>query len=343
MPLHLHRLSTPCILAALLGVWISALSQAQAQVQEQAPVTVSKPVAENAPATEVPATLKEADMSADAPPASEPEPDAEETDDETIPQAFPEDRYLTMWDKNPFLLKTAVIEQKTESFAKDWALSGISATGGVFTVRIFNKQTGKFERLKEGQDTGSEFKLVKVSYDKDRSKSKVEVMRGTEKAELTYDDSLMSRPVTVQNTMGATGAPGQAPGAAPTKPGQPINPNLPPGAQGNLQRGPNGQPLTGGAAALRPGMQGYVPGRPGGPGSPQGAVNTAPGMATTPGMPTNPNAINPATGAPIVNPATGGMPGAPIPGYATPGSNAGAQPPVSRRRQLIPAPIQQSQ
>ena len=329
----LHLLIRHLFLATLFGV------AGAVWAQDAVPPTVVEPGVDGVPAVEPPPTLKESDVTASPAPDDAPAA-ADTTQDEVIPQAYPEERYLTMWDKNPFLLKTAVIEQKTESFAKDWALSGISATGGVYTVRIFNKQTGKFERLKEGQTSSSEFRLVEVNYDKDRSKSKIKVSRGSETAELTYDDSLMSRPVTVQNTMGGQGAPGQNP-ANPGQPGQPTNPNLPPGAPGNPQRGPNGQPLNSGAQ-LRPGMPGYVPGRAGGP---PGAVNTA---ANTPGLPTNPNAINPNTGAPIVNPATGGMPGAPMPvynqpGYAVPGANTGAPPPVSRRRQLIPAPIQQSQ
>ena len=326
MPRRLH----PCLRLLLLPAVLAAAGLTVAQEEPPA-----EPTPEDAPAT-----LKESEVKADTSPDDLPAAAAESDPSEVIPQAYPEDRYLSMWDKNPFLLKTVRIDQPTESFAKDWALSGISATGGVYTVRIFNKQTGKFERLKEGQTTGSEFRLVEVNYDKDRSKSKVKVTRGSETAELTYDDSLMSRPVTVQNTMGGAGAPGQNPGQ-PGQPGQPGNPNLPPGAPGSMQRGPNGQPINN-AAPLRPGMPGYVPGRAGGP---QGAVNSA---SNVPGMATNPNAVNPATGAPIVNPATGGMLGAPVPvytqpGYAAPGANSGAPPPVSRRRQLIPAPIQQSQ
>ena len=334
----LHSLSPLLLLAALLGV---------AGAQDEVPTAVVDPGVVAVPAVEqTTPTLKESDVTVSTNPSPDDVPTAEDaTQDDVIPQAYPEERYLTMWDKNPFLLKTAVIEQKTESFAKDWALSGISATGGVYTVRIFNKQTGKFERLKQGQETGSEFRLVEVNYDKDRSKSKIKVSRGSETAELTYDDSLMSRPVTVQNTMGTPSTPGQNPGnpGNPGQPGQPGNPNLPPGSPGNPQRGPNGQPLSNNnSAQLRPGMPGYVPGRTG---SPQGAVNAA---ANVPGMATNPNAINPTTGAPIVNPATGGMPGAPVPVYNPPGSlvpgaNTNVPPPVSRRRQLIPAPIQQSQ
>lgn len=294
MPLRL--LTTSLLFTAFLG----ACSIAQAQDETPPPTEV--PTEETLPAS--PETPTE------TPPETPPTEDVE-----TIPQAYPEDRYLTMWDKNPFLLKTAVIEQKTESFAKDWALSGISATSGIYSVRIFNKQTGKFERLKQGSPGGSEFQLVSVIYDKDRSKSSVKVSRGTETAELKYDDSLMSRPVTVQNTMPANAAPGQ----------NPNNPNLPPGlpngAQPNLQRGPNGQPIINGTGAQ---------GRPG--------TAAARGQIIQ-----NPNTINPATGAPIVNPAANALP-VPVPGYGVPGAaNNAPPPPVSRRRQLIPAPIQQSQ
>ncbi len=268
-------------------------------------------------AAEAPATLAE-------------QVEEEETADAMVPQAYPEDRYLTMWDKNPFMREVVPVIQKVENFSKDWTLAGISASGGVYSVNIFNKQTGAYQRIKEGQ-TGGEFRLDSVNFNKDRRQSSVKVTRGTETAELKYDDSLDSRPVTVSNTMAA-------PAGNPNQPGQggAVNPNLPPGAQASLmQRGPNGQPLNPGApgaAGLRPGMPGYVPGRPG----------SAPATAGNP-------AIDPATGAPL----PGGSPGALVPGNFNPAANPamgvpGAAPggvptPVSRRRQLIPAPIQQKQ
>ncbi len=307
MPLRL--LTTSLLLTALLGACSIAMAQ------DETPPLLEIPTAETPP----PSPDTPTETPPETPPESPPEtPPAEEA--EAVPQAYPEDRYLTMWDKNPFLLKTAVIEQKAESFAKDWALSGISASSGVYSVRIFNKQTGKFERLKQGTVSAGEFQLVSVTYDKDRSKSSVKVSRGTETAELKYDDSLMSRPVTVQNTnAAATGAPGQVPG-------QPANPNLPPGlptgAQPNPQRGPNGQPIMNGAGAQ---------GRPGTP------ITTA-----NRGQINNPGAINPTNGAPIINPAANALP-VPAPNYGVPGAATSAPPPVSRRRQLIPAPIQQSQ
>jgi hypothetical protein len=288
MPFRL--LTTRLLLTALLG----ACSIATAQDETPPPAEVPTP------SPEIP-TETPPETPSDSPTET---PTSEEV--EAVPQAYPEDRYLTMWDKNPFLLKTAVIQQTTESFAKDWALSGISATSGVYSVRIFNKQTGKFERLKQGSVSAGEFQLVSVTYDKDRSKSSVKVSRGSETAELKYDDSLMSRPVTVQNTnAAATGATGQ-------NPGQPPNPNLPPGL-------PNGQPIINSAGAQ---------GRPGTT-APRGQIN-------------NPGAINPTNGAPIVNPAANALP-VPAPNSGVPGAATSAPPPVSRRRQLIPAPIQQSQ
>jgi hypothetical protein len=305
MPLRL--LTTSLLLSALLGACSIAMAQ------DETPPLLEIPTAETPPPSpEIPT-----ETPPETPPESPTEtPPTEEA--EAVPQAYPEDRYLTMWDKNPFLLKTAVIEQKAESFAKDWALAGISASSGIYSVRIFNKQTGKFERLKQGSVSAGEFQLVSVTYDKDRSKSSVKVSRGSETAELKYDDSLMSRPVTVQNTNAATGA---APGQ---NPAQPNNPSLPPGLPNGpppiVQRGPNGQPIINGAGAQ---------GRPG---------TTAPrGQITA-----NPGAINPATGAPIVNPASNALP-VPGPSYGVPGAATSAPPPVSRRRQLIPAPIQQSQ
>jgi hypothetical protein len=296
-------------LLALLGI-LAVLAAPQAAPAQDG-ITPPKAAQEPPAATPAPSPDPATDPSASAPqePPSEPTtPEAAVDNAETVPQAYPEDRYLSMWDKNPFLLVTATIVQKTESFAKDWALAGISASGGAYRVSIYNKQTGKFERLKEGE-AGKEFRLVSVQYNKDRAKSSVEVARGSETAKLTYDDSLMSRPVTVQNTQSTTGQPGQNPGA-------PGNPNLPPGAQASLQRGPDGQPI-----ATNRGVPGMT--RPGTPTSVPGRVGT-PLPQTPAGVPGNP-AINPAGGAPL------NIPGA-----------TGAPPPVSRRRQLIPAPIQQS-
>lgn len=196
---------------------------------------------------------------------------------EAIPNAYGEDRYQASWDKNPFLLKTVDTVQTKENFGKDWALASLSAYKNVYTVRIFNKQTGKYERLKEG-DTSGEFRLIGVTYNRDRNKTKVTVAQGNETAELTYDESTLSRPVTVQNTQTPPPAqPGQPqPGQQPQNP----NPNapanqrvpMPPGANPGAQQANARQAASWG----RPNTPAPVPGAPPG-------VNPATGMpAVTP-------------------------------------------------------------
>jgi len=307
----------PILFSSLLAsVWLlGPLALAQDGPDSPLPPSISVE-----PVTEV--TL------ADEPPASNAvsEEVDEEPDSDAVPTAYPEDRYLTMWDKNPFLLKTVVVEQKVESFAKDWALRGIMASDGLFQVSIINKVTGKSERLKEGE-SGKEFRLVSVNYDKNPKKSSVKVSRGNETAELTYDEGGLSQPVTIQNTQSITAGQDAMPGANQGNPN--INPQggaLPPG----MQRGPNGQIIPTGAqpAGLRPGMPGYVPGRPGAnPNQP--GVN--PGQQ---GVPT-----------PGVRPVLPGAPGSPNPNlqnFSNPNVQPPAQAPASRRRQLIPAPVQRT-
>ncbi len=298
-----------CLLTGLLAAGHAGLN---AQQEDANAVVEEEPAEEAAVAEEVaseekPETIKEASGEEDA------------TDDEVVPRAFPEERYTSLWDKNPFRIETAPVIQTRENFGKDWALAGISAYKGVYTVRIQNKQTQAYQRLQEGQ-SGGEFRLLSVNYHKDISKSSVKVARGNETADLTYDEELRARPVTVSNTMAPAGGAGQ-----PGQPGQP-NPNQPPGAQASMmQRGPNGQPLPAGTPGLRPGMPGYVP--PGRAGSVPGAVDPATGAPLPGGVP----AVNPG-----LNPALN---------RAGPAfNNPGAVPtPTSRRRQLIPAPIQQKQ
>jgi hypothetical protein len=302
----------------LAAFWLISSLALTAQDQPDAP-------APNVGAEDQPADQPAADLPAESEAPNEP---TEESDSDAVPTAYPEDRYLTMWDKNPFLLKTIVIEQKVESFAKDWALRGIMASGGLYHVSIINKVTGKSERLKEG-DSGKEFRLVSVNYDKNRKKSSVKVARGSETAELTYDDGLLSQGVTIQNTQNITAGQDAMGG------GKPGNPSANPQTEGltpGMMRGPNGQIIPAGAqpSGLRPGMPGYVPGRPGANPNQPGAM---------PGQP-----VQPAVSNPGVRPMLPGAPGSPNPNLQNFNGNPNAQPPappsVSRRRQLIPAPVQ---
>jgi hypothetical protein len=303
--------------------WLLALSALSAQDSDLGP---------DSPPTEAPPAATEAAEAVSDVPLAESATTQTEEESDAVPLAYPEDRYLTMWDKNPFLLKTVVVDQKTESFAKDWALRGIMASDGLYHVSILNKVTGKSERLKEGE-SGKEFRLVSVNYDKNRRKSSVKVSRGTETAELTYDEGMLSQPVTIQNTQSITAGQNAMPGGNPAVQG---NPNSPQGMPGAMQRGPNGQlmPTKAGAGSLRPGMPGYVPGRSGPAPGTQG-VPAAPGQPMQPAMAPN--------GRPVMPGALGASPNPNIQNFnGNPNVQPPAPPPVSRRRQLIPAPVQPS-
>lgn len=172
-----------------------------------------------APATE--ATAPEPVV--DAAPAAEPA-----IDGDAIPRAFEPARYEKAWAKNPFLLKTAPTAQTTVSFAQDWALAGMyRSPSGKITVTLQNKQTNEFQRV-SNEDSSGEFQLVEAKFNRNRNEASVIVAKGTQTAELKYDDALVSKPVTINNTLrqgeaaqgGQTGQPGAG---APGKPGVPVS------------------------------------------------------------------------------------------------------------------------
>lgn len=248
----------------------------------------------------------------DAPPAPVPVPVPGPTmpeEEKAIPTPYPASRYEAAWAKNPFLLKTVAPAQPTASFADDWALAGMSNLQGKLRVTLQNKQTGEYKRLTGEGGESSDLKLIKANFSKVRSEQFAEISNGTETATIKFDDALVSRPLTVV----ATGKPG-APGA----PGVPVR-NLPGGgaaAQPGARPGvtlPGGQPQAAG-------MPGSAFNRPG-VAAPQvgGGVVTLPGAGGNINVPTgsNPNPVV-TTSRPGVNPPT-----------------------ISRRRQLIPAPISQ--
>ena len=147
------------------------------------------------------------------------------TDNEAIPRAFEPARYEKAWAKNPFLLKTAAVAQTTVSFAQDWALAGMyRSPSGKITVTLQNKQTNEFQRVCT-EDISGEFQLVEAKFNRNRNEASVIVAKGNQTAELKYDDALVSKPVTINNTLRQGDAPqgGQPGAAAPGKPGVPVS------------------------------------------------------------------------------------------------------------------------
>jgi hypothetical protein len=229
----------------------------------------------------------------EAPAAS---PDASETE-AVIPAAFDISRYQSTWDKNPFLLKTAPVVQTQVQWSQDWTLAGMFNNKGKTRISIKNKQTNEFKHISSDAKPDAEFRLVKANFHRNRNEASAIIAKGTEEAELKYDEAAGGQPVTINNTMKSATPPGQQPqGVAP---GMPQNQR--PGQVG-------GQPQI--TRPITPNANGRVFNAPGLPG----------GVASQPGQ-------------------IGGQPGTVMP-QGIPGAQPGAAPPaISRRRQLIPAPV----
>lgn len=270
-----------------------------------------------------------------------------------IPQSYPLDRYQASWKKNPFLLKTAPVVQQRETWAIDWALSSIAEIDGEFRVSIRNKKTGEYRRIHK-DDKDAEFNLVSVNLQPDRKASSAELSKGGEIATLTYDQAAMAPAPRAATPAGQPGV--RAPGAP--APGQPMTTaQVQAGAGSSAGRyyptqsavpSPGGfqRPAVGGV--MNPGIPGAVAGG----GQIQRSTVTAgvssgsaaAGVAgSPPSMMINGVNVNaPAAGTAIIPgqsyvPTTGsGTVTVPAPTYqATPT-------PSTRRRQLIPAPLNQA-
>lgn len=242
---------------------ITLASASVAHAQDAGPDDVAPQVDDATPAVPIGADLGSTaptSVPTDAPSTKLPE---DETLGENIPRAHDEARYQSVWANNPFTLKTVSVVQNTVTFAQDWALAGMyrSPTGKV-TVTLQNKQTSEYKRI-SSEDTDGEFRLIEPKFNRNRNEASAVIGHGNQTAELKYDDSLTSKPVTINNTLrGSEPVPGQ-PGL-PGQPGSPVS-------------------ITGGAGAMpRPGAV------------PPGASRTAiPGAMPTAGAPGNTTAVTP--------------------------------------------------
>ena len=231
-----------------------------------------------------------------------------------IPTAFDISRYQSTWDKNPFLLKTVAATQPTVNWAQDYSLAGMFNNKGKIRISIRNKQTNDFKYISSDAKPDAEFRLVKANFNRNRNEASAVIAKGAEEAEIKYDEATAPQAVTINNTMrpNGAGAPGQpAGGGAPggvggiNRPGQP-------------QLNKPGVPMPNGRVFNAPGLPGGVSAQPGNP-----QYATGGGFAGNAG---NVNVAQPG------NVQSGVVPTAP--------NNPGATAPViSRRRQLIPAPV----
>lgn len=282
------------LLAILLTCGLSFLSAQEAV-----------PVADMPPVTDTPPEATPTETPAETPPAVE--------DEAVIPTTYDISRYQSTWDKNPFRLKIIVVDQPTVNWAQDYALAGMFNNKGKIRISIRNKQTNEFKHISSDAKPDAEFRLVKANFNRNRTEASAVIAKGTEEAEVKYDDTSAPQTVTINNTMRSSSAPGSpgAPGSPQvgvTAPGNPGGVNRP----GQPQFNKPGATMPNGRVFNAPGIQGGVSAQPGNPQFAPGTTVGGGNVITQPG---------------IVQP--GVIPTAP-----------GTTPPViSRRRQLIPAPV----
>lgn len=298
------------ILALVLAVQGLMFAQDEGAVQPNSPAV--EEMAEDTPDEEP--TPGDDSVKADNPPEAE----------VAIPAPYDISRYQSTWEKNPFTLKTKAVAQATVNWAQDWALAGMFNYSGKIRVSIRNKQTSEYKHISNQGKPEDEFRLVEANFNRNRNEASAKIAKGTEEAELKYEDSTAAPPVTINNTMRPAGAPGGVPA-----PGTGLNQGNPMAQGGGMNGGvaKPGQPaLTRPGSGMTNGRVFNAPGLPAGVAAQGNAQGNYQGMNPG-GVPVGGTTINQPG---MINSNNFGVPGSP--GAATP-------PTISRRRQLIPAPV----
>lgn len=155
--------------------------------------------------------------------ASETAEMADDADEPVIPVAYPEDRYLAVWQKSPFMLEAAPEPaQAQKSFARDYFLVGYVESKAETVIYLKNQKTGESVRVppiakKEG---APEFKLIELKKDSDPREVKATISLAGETAEIGRDPAAFSQPAS-PGMIAQGGATGDNPNQ-PAIPGQPI-------------------------------------------------------------------------------------------------------------------------
>ncbi len=101
------------------------------------------------------------------------------------------ERYETDWQKNPFTLKTAPALMNRESFAKDFALAGISSNGENTTVILVNTRTREYTRLRNHDPAPGGLRVKLASPSERRVENFVELELNQETAIVRFDENFL--------------------------------------------------------------------------------------------------------------------------------------------------------
>jgi hypothetical protein len=154
------------------------------------------------------------------------------------PRAYPVERYVEGWMKNPFTLKTAPVAVQRESFAKDLVLGSITKIGDEAKVVVINTKTHVRTPLSDGQDSASGMRIKSVHLEDSRKDTFVEIESGAESAVLRYDEGVLKAQASHANQPGVN--PMVANNGAVAPPPMPTAANNPAGVHPNGAMNPNG-------------------------------------------------------------------------------------------------------
>jgi len=160
--------------------------------------------------------------------------------DFAAPKAYPIERYLEGWAKNPFTLKTAPAAIQHDSFARDLALGSICQIGEAITVVVINIKTRARTAIYNSRQNAGGITIKSVHLDDFRKGTYVELAAGGESAVLHYDANMLKQFSVPGNAApgktGITGPHGVLPPPLPTT--AVAKPPLPPQPSGIASASP---------------------------------------------------------------------------------------------------------
>ena len=191
----------PIVLLAVLlpAVPLPAPAQEENGTKEVAPGVIPPPKAGAQPVEEVTGNTEsqkggEPEPELEPVPSAAPEPEHVGSVPSTLPIVPPVSRYEEIWQNSPFELEAApdVVTTVKESFAKDYALSGMLKDGENVVVYMINRKTRDTVKVtREGGEGG--FRLVSLQGESNNVRDvEATIEKDGEEARITYDKALMA-------------------------------------------------------------------------------------------------------------------------------------------------------
>ena len=108
-----------------------------------------------------------------------------------IPDGFPVNRYVSLWEHSPFTIASVQQEVAPEGFASRLALVGVAKIGSEDVVTLLNKESQ--ERFSVGAKPDAQgLKIVTVEPNADPLKVSVTIQKGGETGRVKFDQTLLA-------------------------------------------------------------------------------------------------------------------------------------------------------